>query len=45
VSKLKQVNWPTLQSFYYKTILGVGKERVCSLVYKFEVWCGRKSVI
>jgi hypothetical protein len=37
VSKLKRVNWPTLQSFYYKTILGVAEEHVCSLVYKSEV--------
>ena len=43
--KLKRVNWPTLQSFYYKTILGVAKEYVCSLVYKPEVWRGKKSDI
>jgi hypothetical protein len=40
VFKLKGMNWPTLQSFYCKTILGVGDEHVCSLVYKFA-GCGR----
>src|SRR5208282_4456781 len=40
VFKLKGMNWPTLQSLYRKTILGVAKEHVCSLVYKFEVSCG-----
>ena len=40
VFKLKGMNWPTLQSLYCKTILGVAKQHVCSLVYKFKV-CGR----
>jgi hypothetical protein len=45
VFKLKKVNWPTRQSLYYKTILDVDEEQVCSLVYKSEVWRGRKSEI
>jgi hypothetical protein len=40
VFKLKGMNWPTLQFFYCKTILGVPEKHVCSLVYKFE-GCGR----
>jgi len=40
VFKLKGMNWPTLQSFYCKTILGVTEGHVCSLVYKFA-GCGR----
>jgi hypothetical protein len=38
--KLKGVDWPTLQSFFRKTILDSVKANICSLVYKAAVyWC------
>jgi hypothetical protein len=43
--KLKGVDWPTLQSFFRKTILDPVKANVCSLVYKPAVyWRGDSSL-
>jgi len=36
--KLNGMDWPTLQSFFCKTILDSVKTHVCSLVYIFEVY-------
>ena len=36
--KLKGVDWPTLQSFFRKTILVSVEANVCSLVYKAAVY-------
>jgi hypothetical protein len=35
--KLKKMDWPTLQSFFYKTILDSAMTHVCSLVDSFAV--------
>jgi len=35
--RLKKMDWPTHQSFYYKRILDPVKTRVCSVVYSFAV--------
>jgi hypothetical protein len=36
-NELEKMDWPTRQSFYYKTILDSATTRVCPLVYSFPV--------
>jgi hypothetical protein len=40
--KLKRMDWPTLQSFFCKTILDSLKTHFCSLLYKFTLYFRRE---
>ncbi len=42
--KPKGVDWPTLQSFFRKSILDSVKTHVCSLVYKIVVYCAAMTL-
>lgn len=41
--KLKEMDWPTLQSIYRRTILDLVMRRVCSLIYSLEFYLRKKA--